>query len=679
MNGKNIYSGNINSTPGFVQRPTNNNIGNKKYIATIVSENLQKESIEKPNFDEDRARLERKKAKARQNAEIKKQSKEDQPDQLLEMAVDYSQYDFNEWNRKIVDAYNPYAIDDTANSTLTNYQKIKRIIKNEEAYEENFNKFSENLEDIYDDIKEKITNETLKTIYGEDNFEYIPNELGEYQENWTTGDEQADLLLKLYHSPKIKQRDISAQDYIAQRFNAFAQTVDGKQSFEVEAAKTGVNPTDVVRVHLDKAYYMDEGSLESNRDIQQGYTKRIMEEGGSSMKKGFGTKPGLNRFGANRPSPKPAAPRPAAPAAPVAAAAAQGPVDPNANTFVPMSEETENAEASVSSMGTRAVPRRDEWVSQSETRQSQLAQLSDAEKKWAMMESLKNEKLEDFIIENGFIIDTISNDPETNEITLKLETIVYPDADREAAKLKAVEKFVKRNKCKFELITPEGTNKQIFVLNFINQAAIAAANLESMSENLGEDVAAEVAAQDELEAIASPEEIAAIQVEGDISELDVSQKPKQPTSLISDEKNELPKPFGSTLTKTTIIDKPSYNMSNKMMGLKNQAPTLDNIEGIAGMRRVGSPVLNEQHSVHPNAKKIRTKRDVEVGGGVTSTIQPKMKSLAEVLAEKRNKNHKQMNEARISNANKTVGLQKALDDVNKDAPDHGPKKKRLYE
>ena len=291
------------------------------------------------------------------------------------------------------------------------------------------------------------------------------------------------------------------------------------------------------------------------------------------------------------------------------------------------------------------------------------------------MESLKNEKLEDFIIENGLIIDAISSDPETNEVTLKLETIVYPDADREAAKLKAVEKFVKRNKYKFELVTPEGTNKQIFIFNFVNEAAVAAANLESMSETLG----SEVEAQENFEEFgATPEEIAAIQVEGDISELDVTEKPKL-TSLISEQKNELPKPMGTTLNTSTIIDKPSYNMSNKMMGFKKEQPGVDNIEGIAGMRRVGAPVLNDGHSVHPNAKKVRTKRDAELGGGVTSTVQPKMKSLAEVLAEKRNKNHKQMHDARVTNANKTIGLQKALDDVNKDAPDHGPKKKRLYE
>ncbi len=114
------------------------------------------------------------------------------------------------------------------------------------------------------------------------------------------------------------------------------------------------------------------------------------------------------------------------------------------------------------------------------------------------------------------------------------------------------------------------------------------------------------------------------------------------------------------------------------MGFKNKAPSIDNIEGIAGMRRVGSPVLNnsQKKPIHPNAYKVTTKKDVELNGGVKASNQPKVKSLTEVLAEKRNKNHKQMSEARVEEPNKKISLQKALDDLNSESPYHGAKKKR---
>lgn len=635
MNGKNIYNGDINSSPTFVPNKPNNNISNQKYIATIVSENLQKSSLDK-NFDQQTALNEREIAKAKQNAKRsnkldKKVSKES--DELLKVAVNYDDYDFNEWNRKIVDAYNPYAIDDLSNTTLTNYEKIKRIVSNEHNAEKNLNDFESKLDDIYDDIKDKITNETLKIIYGEDNFEYVPNKLSTYQKDWSTGDDEVDMLLKLYHSPKIKQRDISANDYIAQRYANFAKTIDGKQSFEVSSAKTGVNPNDVVRVHLDKAYYMNDEALRNNKNLQNDYIKSIIEKGAVKQPDG------VNRFGA-KPNAIPSS-RPMPPQTPNQVSNAN-----NENVFVPQNSETDTI-SQISS--NRTVPRREEWVSQNAL--NQQAAIADAIKKWEKLERYRNTKLEEFIIENGLVINEITKNMENDKEKIVLKSVIFTDPNKENLKINMIQKFAKKNKFDCTIDNDEANKEQTitFEFKFIdyleNELGEQNNNSSSTSDNKVTNLA-------ELEASLNED----IFENYELSNNDFAYQAIDDIFDSEDKQNE---------------------SSNKQISNTNkQKRSNDNIEGIGGMSRMTAnsfSIPKKRTSQFSTNEKSYTKINHH-DDHFERILGDKPKSLADVLAEKRNKNHRQMYEARI---NKKISLQEAIDKINSDNTIyHGPKKKR---
>ncbi len=631
MNGKNVYSGNINSRPGFVEkRNSNNNFdNNQKYVATIISENLRNNSIEKPDNKLDLTSKEKQKEKNDCRSKEKKLSK--YSEEMLKMSVDYNDYDFNEFDKKIVDTYNPYG--NEANNAISNYEKIKRIMKQEERYEENFNKFSNNLEDIYDDIKDKITNETLKIIYGEDNFEYIPNDVETYKENWTTGDDEADLLLKIYHSPKIKQRDISAEDYIVKKYNEFAKTIDGKQSFEVQFAKTGVNPSDVVRVNLDKAYYMDDVSIEKNKNQQELYTKKIFENNGGVKN------PSINRFGTtnptNRPTP-PSIPKPQqAPQINNGIQNSDAASNDDQNKFVPVTDESlEKAQSDFN----RVTPRREEWISSKHN--EQLLERASSEKKWELIEKLQNEKLEELIIENGLEVVNLYFDKEKNKEILTLSSVIFDDENKESLKIKVLEKFAKKNKWIVVINSNEETKEQSIIFEFDSNIRI--------DSNIGEGGTDNISYFNEIHdhkqnsnKITNFEEL--------VESLNVNSENKNDVII---EEN---------------INK-NINETNKLdyKNIVNNKNNVDNITGVGGMARMGQS--SKLKTTISENKQIKSNKN----NGFEKNNDVKVKSLAEVLAEKRNKNHMQMHEARI---NKKVSLKEAIDLYNNEHHiDHGPKK-----
>lgn len=640
MNGKNIYSGNINTPPTHVTNNQNDlRQENQKYVATIVSENLRRNSIDlgdqnkKINLKE----IEKQKNKEKNdNSKDKKVSKKSE--ELLKMSVDYNDYDFNEWNKKIVDTYNPYAIDDLSNSSLSNYEKIKRIMAQEARYENNFNKFVDNLENIYDDIKEKITNETLKIMYGEDNFEYIPNAVETYRENWTTGDEEADLLLKIYHSPKIKQRDISAQDYIAQKYNEFYKTIDGKQSFEVSSAKTGVNPNDVVRVHLDKAYYMDDVSIAKNKNEQDLYTKTILEKNGGNKNST------LNRFGNNKPTPPRPTNRPTPSQTPIQQS--QEFNNENNNLFVPTNDE--NQENIISSSNNRVVPRREEWISAKHN--EQLFERNNAEIKWDKLKELNNSKLEELIIENGLdIIDINYNFDDKKQIVV-LSSIIFDDEIKESSKIKELQKFAKRNKYNLDIANDVETKAQTITYSFDVEKPI----LQGKENYNFSDY---IVNNENKEKITNLEELVSnsINIDKEIYNIDNLQKDTNENSDDLINSNDI-------ITPINDIDKTNNN--NTFIPFKRITEN-DNISGIGGMDRMS-------YNNKPIDKKHQ--KTTSKSANLELVNEDKIKSLADVLAEKRNKNHQQMNKARI---NKKVSLQEAIDNFNKEhSTDHGPKKKQ---
>lgn len=647
MNGKNIYSGNINSTPTYVSNKNNDlRNENQKYVATIVSENLRKNSVDNGDKKLDLKERENQKVKEKNNKEKEKKVSK-RSEELLKMSVDYNDYDFNEWNKRIVDTYNPYAIDDLTNTSLSNYEKIKRIMAQEARYEKNFNKFENNLDNIYDDIKEKITNETLKIMYGEDNFEYVPNSVETYKENWTTGDEEADLLLKIYHSPKIKQRDISAQDYIAQKYNEFAKTIDGKQSFEVSAAKTGINPNDIVRVHLDKAYYMDDVSIAKNKDEQELYTRTILQNNGAgagnknSTLNRFGNKPGARPTPTSRPTNRPTPP----------------PVNPsqqlnndqqanNQNAFVFNNEEASQETSNTSE--NRVLQRREEWISTNH--KAQLIERTDAEKKWDKLLQLQNQKLEELIIENGFEIKDINFNFDLEKEVVVLSSIIFDDEERELSKIKTIEKFAKKNKYELDIKNHEDKTQTI-TFKFSMETPVAfneeGESLYKKITNLSDLVNNFDNIDDENYNIDNIEKSNAIN--------DV------------DEKNELQNQENINNVIGTSNKKEEHQQSKKN----------DNGMGAAGITRMtpnNSSTINTKNNYNNKSTSNSAPSNKKNNGSIEVINEGKAKSLADVLAEKRNKNHQQMNSARI---NKKVSLQEAIDKFNKENHiDHGPRKKR---
>ncbi len=100
------------------------------------------------------------------------------------------------------------------------------------------------------------------------------------------------------------------------------------------------------------------------------------------------------------------------------------------------------------------------------------------------------------------------------------------------------------------------------------------------------------------------------------------------------------------------------------------------------MSRMGAPLSNQQANAntHPNAKKVKTKKDAQMENinGCTLNQPMKTRTLADVLAEKRRKNHQQMKEARIINTETKVPLKEALDNIQSELPDHGPRKESQY-
>ncbi len=135
--------------------------------------------------------------------------------------------------------------------------------------------------------------------------------------------------------------------------------MDGKQNFEVDSAKVGINPNDVVRVPLDKSYYMDEASLQTNKNLQDAYIQTIMEHG-----RGGVGQPG-SRYNQQRPTARPNGPatRPNGPVPPPPPPPPRMPLDPEGNdenVFVPLTEDDDRVQPMFDDDdGARKTPRRE--------------------------------------------------------------------------------------------------------------------------------------------------------------------------------------------------------------------------------------------------------------------------------------------------------------------------------
>ena len=167
-------------------------------------------------------------------------------------------------------------------------------------------------------------------------------------------------------------------------------------------------------------------------------------------------------------------------------------------------------------------------------------------------------------------------------------------------------------------------------------------------------------------------------VAGDISKAESS---STPTSTSPNPATSTTTPPPANTNKPPVYNRP-LPKAPQQVGAKNQEPAKDNITGVGGMSRMGATVSVPPTNVnnHPNAKKVKTRKEAEMENlqGCTLSNPVKTRTLADVLAEKRRKNHQQMKEARIINTESKVPLREALDNMQYDLPDHGPKKPSEY-